>query len=179
MRYHFHWLVSVFLFAAAPLSAEQLPRKIKPVVIWSDINSKQAKESFDRYCSQEEWEANWHKQMGRGKGVDGTRCPQIDFDSYIVIAIFHGKWDSNSGISIICVSEDKEFVRVRYRPSWYQLAYRPGRAERDAKSLGTQSYAYVVLPRSPKAVVLEEDVCNLIASPPVWKQRAKLAAMKR
>jgi hypothetical protein len=175
MRYPFFFLVSAFL-SAAPVSAEELPRKIKPVMVWTGTESKQTKESFARCCSQKDWEASWHKHKGRDEKTDRGTCPEVDFDSYMVIVIFHGESYQNHGIDIKSVTEEKGCVRVRYRPSWYQVASVPGQAE-DFKALETQTYAFVVLPRSEKAIVMEEDVRNLIPDPPVWKERAKLAAL--
>jgi hypothetical protein len=175
MRYQALLMVWVIL-AAAPALAEELPRPLKPAMVWTGTDSKQAKESFARLGSQKDWEDTWHKHRGRDKIADSWTCPEIDFDSYMVVAIFHGKSYQNNGIKITAVSEEKDLVRVRYKPTWYQVAIVRGREGDDAHSYDTQSYAFIVLPKSSKAILLEEDVHGINGEPPVWKERAKLAA---
>jgi hypothetical protein len=172
MRYQ-ALLVAAALLSAAPARSEDLPRALKPVIVWTGTDSKRAKESFSCCRSQAEWEASWHKHQGGDERADGQPCPQVDFDTHMVIVIFHGESGQNHGIDILSISEERECVRLRYKPSWFQVAFREGEARR---GYATQSYAFAVLPRSRKAVVLEEDVQHYIGKPPEWEERAKLAA---
>jgi hypothetical protein len=85
--------------------------------------------------------------------------------------------------------EEKEWIRVRYQPWGNQIifGYGPdsgtlkifelGRGELDPNKAYMLSFAFVVLPKANKAVVLEEDVQHQIGKPPVWKERAKFAAL--
>jgi hypothetical protein len=182
MQYQVRLLIPVLL-VVAPTWAEELPRKVKPVLVWTGTDSKQAKMSFARCCSQKDWETTWHEHQSEAKAKSQS-CPQGDFDSYMVVAIFHGKSFQNTGIEIVAVTEEKNCVRVRYRPLWYQVAFVRPATKGEVKSdewlrSETQSYAFVVLPRSEKAIVLEEDVRNLIADPPVWKKRATLEGRQK
>ncbi len=155
-------------------SAEETPRKLKPVITLTGTDSKQIKESFARCGSQMEWVDTWHKHKGGDAEVDRRTCPVVDFESYIVVAIFHGKSSVNEGITVMAVTDETDCVRVRYRPSWFQTAF-----SSKPKSYDTQSYAFVVLPKSPKVLVLEEDVRDNLREPPIWKERARLASEKK
>jgi hypothetical protein len=182
MHYPALFLVPVLL-VVAPVPATEVPRKLKPVVVWTGIDSKQAKMSFARCCSQKDWEEIWHKHQSNAKAKTPS-CPQVDFDSYMVVAIFQGKSCQDTGIEIVSVTEEKKCLRIRYKPLWFQVGFvRPERGSRPAKceveTYETQSYAFVVLPKSQKAIVLEEDVRTLIPDPPVWKKRATLEALRK
>jgi hypothetical protein len=175
MRYQ-ALLVVAALSPTMPARSEDLPRALKPVVVWTGTDSKQAKESFACCRSQAEWEASWNKHQGRDEKAEGQPCPQVDFDTHMVIVLFHGESSQNHGIDVVSVSEERECVRLRYRPSWYQVGVSREGAAGPPRSHATQSYAFVVLPRSRKAVVLEEDIQHYIGKPPEWEERAKLAA---
>jgi hypothetical protein len=157
--------------AVASTSAQDLPKKLKPVFVYTGIDSKQTKQSFTRCTSQKEWQARWQEHRGAEEKNDRCRCPEIDFDSFMVVVIFHGKSDCNDGLEIVSTVEEKDCVRVRFKPMWYQIA---GRGDYD-----TQSYVFCVLPRSQKAIVFEEDVKSIIADPPKWKEQAKLPAVEK
>jgi hypothetical protein len=175
MRYWFLFMMWALLSVAC--SAEETPRKLKPVMVWTGTDSKQAKESFTRCCSQKDWEVSWHKHQGGDGQANHRTCPEIDFDSYMVIVIFHGKSSQNIGINIVDVFEDKESFHVRYKPLWYQIGILLG-ANLDQKQLDTQSYVFIVLPKSQKAIVLEENVSGVIVGPPIWKERTKMPPLK-
>jgi hypothetical protein len=176
-------MYSLILFGAIlPLnvssaSADDFPRKIKPVVTWTGTDSKQAEELFARCSSPEDWRAIWHKHCGGDKNAAGLSCPKVDFDGYMVLALFHGSSSQNHGIKLIELIEKKSCLHVRYRPEWYQIGFFAGMPEVDWKKLDTQSFVFAVLPTSKKAIVLEEDVQHLIGHPPVWKERSKIAAV--
>src|SRR6516164_7607951 len=106
MRYHVLCLM-MFLFAQS-VASEELPRKIKPVMVWTGTDSKHAKESFARCCSRKDWQAAWHKHIGEDDKGLRQLCPEVDFDSFMVIAIFHGESYQNRGIGLVTVSEEKE-----------------------------------------------------------------------
>jgi hypothetical protein len=166
-------------FAADP------PRKVKPVVVWTGTDSKQAKDSFARCGSPKDWQATWNAHCGQEKPADLPTCPEVDFDSYMVIAVFR----KTSRIRVSEIVEEKECVRVRYQPWGNQIVFVPGpdagtvkvvelgRGELDPDKPYMLSFAFVVLPKANKAVVLEEDIQDLIGKPPVWKERAKFPAL--
>jgi hypothetical protein len=168
-------LLTVASLALSPVFAGDTPPKVKPVIVLTGTDSKQDKRSFARCLSKEEWRAIWHKQHG----WDNRTCPEVDFDSYMVLAIFHGKESLNTGLDIYEVLKEKDRLRVRYQPRWYQVGYIRPPTKQDLERELTRSFAFVVLPRFEKEVQIEEDVQGILGKPPVWKERGKLAPIKK
>ena len=86
----------------------------------------------------------------------------------MAIAIFLGKTWNSRGVSAT-VSEDDERVRVRFDSISYQTI---GGADH------VTPYGVLVIPRSAKEVVLEENVQGLIGGEPVWKVRARFPRIR-
>jgi hypothetical protein len=172
-------------FAVASLAAEPAPRKIKPVMVWAGTDNNEPKESFDRCSSQKEWEAVWDKHQGRDDEVNELTRPKIDFDSYMVIAIFQGESLKNLGVQVFSVLEEKDCLRVQFRPPTWQTGFSLEEDGSDKKKgsdemkYDAQSFAFTVLPKSRKAIVFDEDVQDLIGEPPIWKERVKLSALDK
>ncbi len=177
MQYYALFFVPMLL-VLAPASAAELPRKLKPVVVWTGTDSKQAKMSFARYCSRKDWSATWHKHQSTDRKGNKQRCPEVDFDSHMVVAIFQGKSFQDTGIEVITVTDEKNCIRIRYKPMSFQVAYIEPPAKGETDSYETQSYAFLVLPKSQKAIVLEEDVRSLIHDPPLWKKRSTIEGLR-
>jgi hypothetical protein len=103
----------------------------------------------------------------------------------MVVVIFAGEGSSDVGILIESVSEEKDCLRLRYRPFTYQTAssnFGPDRntdvtkTETPLKKMETYSYTFVLLPKSSKPVVIELGVFpnGRLDEPLVWKARARL-----
>lgn len=191
------WLVLVVIVPVIAAAPAVRPKSIKPVINWTGTDSKVAKESFARCSSQKEWEVTWLNHQADKNGEYSQKCPEVDFDSCMVIAVFHGKSYENTGIEVLAVNEDRDCVRVRYRPATYQVAFsfppvtfgesagespkqREGGGEKTLKRpYDTQSYVFIVLPKSPKPVILEEDLRDRLDGPSVWYEQAKLLSEKK
>jgi hypothetical protein len=162
---------------------EDLPRKIKPVMVWTGMDSKVDKEAFTRCGTAKEWEAVWRKHRAwTKKGGEIPPCPVVDFDEYMVIVIFHGEPSSHRDLKIIEVIEEKGCVRLRYEPPECQTGFNYSEqrrteeeTERDRRKPGENIFAFVVLPRIKKAIAVEVDAHRrLIGAAPEWEERAKL-----
>src|SRR5262245_22255746 len=136
--------VSLALLAAiAAAGADPPPRPVKPFVVLTGVDSKEENESFSCARSREEWRKILEKHIGC---VHEHRCPsfEVDFDTHMVIALFHGKSLLNSGFAILNIADEPTQLRVRYTPRWYS-------APPDlAGGVRTQSFAFVVVPRAAK-----------------------------
>jgi hypothetical protein len=171
-------------FIEASSAAENLQRKVKPVMVWAGTDGNEPKESFDRCSSEKEWEAVWRKHQGRDQEVNELTRPKIDFDSYMVIAIFQHKSLKNLGVQVFSILEEKDCLRVQYRPPTWQTGFNleeatKNKKESDEMKYDAQSFAFIVLPKSRKAIVFDENVQGLIGEPPIWKERVKLPAMDK
>jgi hypothetical protein len=172
-------------FAEASSAVEPLPRKVKPVMVWAGTDGNEAKESFDRCSSQKEWETVWYKHKGRDEEVHRLTRPEFDFDSYMVIAVFQGGSLKNYGVDVHSILEETDCIRVQYRPPLWQTGFSldeegvDNKQGNDEMKYDAQSFAFIVLPKSQKAIVFDQDVQDLLDAPPIWKERTKLSAMDK
>ena len=158
----FFWLVCVFI------GRGESPTTLTPIVTWSGIDSNCDKFGVERCHSVAEWEAVWKKH--RGVETPQSTRPEIDFVSYMVIAIFDGQSSQNYGLTIAEIVNGEKSIRVRFRPHWYQIAGLP-MSEADDLKLRTQSFVFVVLPTSEKSIVIEDDVKDNSRALPKWRIR--------
>src|SRR4051794_26434420 len=94
-------VAALILFTGAcELIAAEPPCKIKPVVVWSGTRSAQTKELLARCSSDDELIKIWEKHARFAPGSAQFARPQIDFDTHMLVAIFHGKSDTNHGIHV-------------------------------------------------------------------------------
>jgi hypothetical protein len=183
-----HWsivIMGITIAAGSVAQAADFPKKITPVMVWTGTDSQQTKESFVRCCSVEDWQATWAAHLGYMKYAHPPACPDVDFHSYMVIAVFR----KTSNIRVIEVVEQEECVRFRYHPCGNQTVDVPspgsgpvkilevGRGEVDPSKPYLLSFAFAVLPRCNKTIIVEEDVQDVIGNPPVWKERTTFPAL--
>ena len=149
-------ILSTALLSFTQNCAAEAPKTIKPVIVLSGSDSAIAEPTIERCCSDKELRALWEIHQG---GDNRDRCPQVDFDSFMVIALFKGAHPFGASISFDNIVEDAESIHLRYYPGGFQLIGRkPGDEESEADKLKrvTRSFVIVVLPVSKKAVVIEE-----------------------
>ncbi len=174
--------LSAYLLDVLPAQAPTPFQKITPVIILSGNDSKQTRKSYWRCDAQYEWQAAWQKHNGHE-----ALLPTNDFENYMVVVIFLNKGESDVGIVIHAVEESKDIVRLRYKPFTYQIAsanFAPNgfvntsNTENTAKKKDNQCFAFVILHKTSKPIVIEEDVQSLLTSPPSYKERVRLPKMK-
>lgn len=175
----------IAIAAGTVAQAADLPREVIPVVVWTGTDSQQTKESFVRCCSATDWQATWAAHLGYKKYTHPPACPDVDFQSYMVIAVFR----KTSDIRVSEVVEEGECVHFRYHPCGNQTVFVPspgsgpvkileaGRSEVDPNKPYLLSFAFAVLPRCNKVIIVEEDVQDVIGNPPVWKERTTFPAL--
>jgi hypothetical protein len=144
-------------------------QKMKPVIVWSDIDSHITEPRFLCLRSADEWAKIW--RLHKGRAPDDSLCPpppEIDFSSYMVVALFNGSYSQDLGLTIDRVDDQKDVIRLRYERNVYSVAGRPIRTK-------TYDYAFVVLPKSKKPVLIEEKVLGETRESAVsWRERAHL-----
>jgi len=156
-------------------AAEATPPALRPCVVLTGADSLVKSPGYVRVESEKEWASVWHHH----KGVEETKehdaffnplgLPGIDFDRYMVIAVFCGSGWNSAGVTVASLTEERERLLLRFQGKWYQTA------GPDGGGRPACAYGFLVLPRTEKTVVLEENVQHLIGGPPVWKERASLA----
>ncbi len=152
--------------------------ELRPVMVWSDVDSKITEESFRCIRSPEEWGKLWkaHK-VGADADKVYPLCPVVDFEAYMIVALFRGKSIARE-LAIESVRDEKDALRVRYRPHAVSIFITE---KTNPRAFDTQSYAFAVLPKSKKTIIIEEKMPGArppTADPPVWRERARIEAVK-
>lgn len=170
-------LVVGIAIAASALAAGNLPeslRAIKPgraLLVLTGSASEIAEPRYELAASQEVFDSIWVEHMGDRieKAAQGwTLPPQIDFERCEALFIFDGAVRNSNGFRVMDVIEEADAVTVRVDSISYQTASFDGR---DA-GVAVKPWALVLLPATEKTILIEENVQNLKAGEPQWKQRA-------
>jgi hypothetical protein len=144
---------------------------IKPCVTLTGADSRVAERGYHRITSMNEWVDVWRKHKGSPEGGEYDHyynplgIPAIDFDRFMVIAVFQGAGMNSAGLDAVWLSPDEDRIVVRFDDKSYQTLGPDGGGKHVAV------FGFFVLPRSSKPVLLEENVQRLIGKPPVWKER--------
>jgi hypothetical protein len=148
--------------------------EITPCVVLTGADSHVSKRSYHRITSMTEWVALWQKHKGLPQDDEYDHfhnpagLPLIDFDAYMVIAIFQGLGVSNAGLSAETIVEQEDRILFRFDNKYYQTGGPDGGGRHVA------AYGFFVIPRSLKPVVLEEAYRRFIRDPPEWKEKITL-----
>jgi hypothetical protein len=113
-------------------------------------DSRVSKLSYRRVGSAAEWKKTWLEHLGLKDDTIYRTAMEVGFNRCMVIAIFGGKTFNNCGYQVESVGENKNTIIVRFSNIGYQTAGPGGGADR------VSPYAFIVLPKSDKPIVLEE-----------------------
>jgi len=161
------------LGVGAPRNGDE-EKPFRPTAVFDGTHSQIKKEKIVRVLTADAWKELW--QEHRGKNATFTETGQsleIDFETHYVIAIFVGNCDGCA----ITPRLRGDTVLIGYK-GW--VSQTEGRDERTpaqrAKDDAMASYAFVILPRSRRTVLVEENVQRMLGEPPIWKQRVSFPA---
>lgn len=168
----FTLLSTLFLFACAMEPSPQgtghgkaLGGGLRPVVAMFGADCAIHDARYERVCTQEQLVELWGRHLG--KASPQSEPPLVDFAACEVLAVFAGDgWNSN-GIQVVEMLEDGSVRRVRFDHYSYQTEGLDGGGVR------VSPFGWFVVPKTALAVVLEENVQNMIGEPPIWKERAR------
>ncbi len=96
--------------------------------------------------------------------------PKIDFEKFVVVAIFAGKGSNSNGFDAISVTESVAGVLVRFDEQLFQTASFNG----GPSGIATSGYGFLIIPRVHGTWTLEENTQNLIGGAPVWTERKRV-----
>ena len=166
-------VVSLCLTAVGDLKAQaNEPPGICCVALSGD-DSRCTERSYHRVTSMQEWVQIWQKhKTGEASReydlyFDELGLPLVDFDGYMVIAIFQGSGWNNAGLKAVSITEEEDRVLFRFDNKTFQTAGPDGGGRK------VTVYGFFVIPRSSKAVVLEENVQDILGDPPEWQERTR------
>jgi hypothetical protein len=150
-------------------AAEPTPKTIKPVAVFSGANSRIEQPSLEVVTSADGWDRLWAKHLGTTTDDAYRPLAEVDFDCCMVVAILPGNQVNVRGVKIESIIDEKDALRIRFDNVGYQTAGESNRKPPD------KPYAFVILPKSDKTIVTEENAQIYNGQPPQWKEwrRAK------
>ena len=146
------------------------------VVSWTGATCQVKERRFERILTEKKWKEIWKSTWGPKVELDRfkrARAPKIDFQRYLVLALYQGEGWNSDGLEIVSLTETVDRIRLRYQDQSYQTSGLNGGGVR------VRAFALVVIPRSTKVVIIEENVQRLIGQPARWKERARFNKLQR
>ena len=151
--------------------AQKATAFVPPCIVLTGTHSHVSERGYRRITSVKDWVTLWQKHKGQKDGeqydlyFDPLEIPVIDFDRYMVIAIFQGNGTNSAGLNAVSVLEEQERIVLRFDDKTYQTIGPDGGGKQ------VTVYGFFVFPRSSKPVTLEEQVQGLKGKPDEWKER--------
>lgn len=167
-------LASAFLRLSETGAADEVSAINSALVVLSGNDSHVSTRAYQRVTSAADWKKTWLDHLGLRQDTICRTAMEIDFDRCIVVAVFGGTTWNLCGFQVDSVREDNDVILVRFIDIGYQTAGPDGGGDR------VTPYAFIVLPRSDKPIVLEETIRSLdTRDAPIWKEVARLGAAKK
>lgn len=155
-----------------------LPPMSKPLVAISGADSHVSRPSYQRITTPENWTRVWVSHLGTTPDNAYRPLLEVDFDRCLVVVIFRGIRVNIRQIQIHSLLETADSVVVRFEELGYQTRSRAGAD--DEYEVPDRPYAFVILPKTDKAIVLEENINHdPQGGPPEWKAIARLSAAQK
>lgn len=156
------------------IAAAQGARETKPYVTIAGAASRITTREYDRITAKDDLVKVWLRHTGTDPArhtdfYNEAGVPGVDFERCMVVAVFGGACINSAGIDVVSIAEEADRVLLRFQHRSFQSGPEGDRAT---------PYGFFFVPRSPKALVLEENVQNLIGGEPKWKERARFEAMR-
>lgn len=95
--------------------------------------------------------------------------PKVDFDKFVVVAVFAGKGTNSNGFEAVSVTESVAGVLVRFDEVLFQTLNISG----GSAGTATTGFGLFVVPRRHGMWTLEENTQNLIGGAPIWTERKR------
>lgn len=164
-------LVGLSPMAAVSSEGDKTPAAISPCVALTGADSHVSERGYFRITTLKDWTRIWQEHKGLKQNEeydvysDPAGLPLVDFERFMVIAVFQGRSWNSAGLRAVSIVEEQERIVFRFDDKSYQTAGPDGGGKQ------VSAYGFFVIARSTKAVVLEENVQGLIGKAPVWKER--------
>jgi hypothetical protein len=181
--------VALCVLTVASLADEPKEKetKLKPTAIYSGTHSQIRQERFELVPTKEAWGKLWEQHRGNKKDrrfSEESLDLEIDFESHYVVAIFLVGWDWCS----VTPQQRGDTVVIGYEARIWQIEGRlPGKLDKEMKKQikhqkewdnALAPYAFVVLPKPVKTVIIEQGKRQDLTTPPEWKERTRFPAPK-
>jgi len=110
----------------------------------------------------------WAAHLGTSPDDAYRAAFEVDFDKCVVVAILKGDQINVRGVEVNSLLDNQDSTILRFTQVYYQTA-NVGKNKPPDKP-----FAFVVLPKTNKQIILEEDVYTVTNEPPKWKEIARL-----
>ena len=161
-------------FALVGRAAEKksIPPMSKPLVAMSGADSYVKTPSYQRVTTPDDWTRIWASHLGTTKDDAYRPLLDVDFTRCLVVVIFRGEEINTRGIQIDSAFETTESIVIRFTELGYQTAGEANNKPPD------RPYAFVIIPRTHKSIVLEENFPTMIPRSPKWQEVVRLKAVQ-
>jgi hypothetical protein len=148
---------------------EDSGRPVPSYVHWWGAHSRIDAAEYSRIRTEEDWKKLWTRHAGEVLETPYkiAKYPVVDFERCEVLAVFAGKTMNTRGLALAGLVEEADRVLLRFDRT--SRSYQSG-PEGDEVT----PFLICVVPRTDKAVVVEEDVHDMKGDAPRWKERARL-----
>ncbi len=143
--------------------------KTRPLVVLDGDDSHVTKGALICVSSEKEWDETWLEHIGKAPADRTFRGRlEVDFSRLMVVAVFLGDSINSRGIEVSEILDSPGTMTIRItRRSYQSMAG-------DEPDPPKRPYAFIVLPKSGKEIVLEENRQRYLGYPPEWKVHARL-----
>jgi hypothetical protein len=139
-----------------------------PLVVLTGKDSHVRQLAYVRIDSSAKWKKVWLRHLGLSGDTIHRSAFDIDLRRCVVIAIFDGQSVNKCGFRVESVRDVGETIVVRFEAIGFQTGGPDGGAKH------VTPYAFIVLPKTEKEIVLEVNDQSLKVESPVWKEVARL-----
>ena len=157
---------------------------LRPAAVFQGTHSLIKKEVFKVIKTKEAWKTLWTEHRGQERikpFIETVQTFEVDFDTHLVAAVFSG----GSDWCDVSASVQAREVVIRFRAITYQIDGMPLGFGDEAlttllmkKRLAQRPYAFIVLRKPVKSVVIEQDVRQRLDFPPEWKHRVTFSDLE-
>ena len=146
-------------------------------VQWSGPRSEIRDPRLIQITDQESWNRLWTEHQGaRAERLiahgGGVASPRIDFERYLVIAMFRGETTNCDGERLVSLQERKDDVLLRFDSFTFQTSSFDGPDRGEA----ARSYGLWLVPRTGKPITIEENTQGMLDREPTWTWRTSMPA---
>ena len=143
----------------------------RPLLVMTGWVSEIAEPRWRLAASQAVFDEEWMAHMGDRvqRAAQGwPMTPSIDFTACQAIFIFGGDGFNANGFRVEQMVEAADALTIRFD----RISFQTSSSDGPDHGHPARPWAVVVVPRTDRTVILEENVQGLIGEPPVWKRRA-------
>lgn len=152
--------------------AKDITRQTGVAVQWMGSSSSIEMPRIELVTDPSDWEKLYteHTRQKPEKNANGfLTWPKVDFDKYVVVAVFAGKGHNSNGVEAVSVTQSVAGVLLRFDEQMFQTASFNG----GPSGIATTAYGFFVIERLNGTWVLEENTQNMIGAAPKWTERKR------